>query len=213
MAVNMPLLDGRRESCNSKTNSSNCSYCCLFLPCETTVIVHFSSKQLLLFAFGLHCEVSIYCCLSCSVDERQTTVTPYFSSHQLLLFALTRHRPLPVLTELWIITIKCGGNHFSLLVIYVPETPTWYLQTVHKKPAVWLIWLRGSHGDLLRSSDAERWNSFTFGSGCIYLSVTCRPTLCFYSLIYFLIKVYYLSGRQSVWFFPVRFDQGVLSIR
>ena len=56
----MQVLDGRRESCGAKSNSSNCLL------------------QLLLFVFAF--------AVLCGVVQSQTAVTAYLKSKQLLLF-------------------------------------------------------------------------------------------------------------------------------
>ena len=81
--ISMPVLDGRRESCSSKTNSSSCSllkvssYCCLSL--HGVSVCHYSMAE------------------ENPAAQRQTAVTAYFTSKQLLLFVFARRFSMPVL--------------------------------------------------------------------------------------------------------------------
>ena len=57
---------------------------------QTAVTAHFSSEQLLLFAFELQDSLLPSSTGILTAVQRQTTVTAYFSSKQLLLFVFVR---------------------------------------------------------------------------------------------------------------------------
>ena len=71
----MPVLDGRRESCSSQTNSSNC----LFYKLTVTAVCLCPAAV---------CQYSM--AEENPAAQRQTAVTAYFTSKQLLLFLFPR---------------------------------------------------------------------------------------------------------------------------
>ena len=89
------VLDGRRDSCNSKTNRNNSSKQLLlfaFAVCQrqAAVTAYSPSKQLLLFVFARRSVCQYSMAEEIPAAQRQTAVNAYFSSKHLLLFTFTR---------------------------------------------------------------------------------------------------------------------------
>ena len=82
----MPVLDGGRDSCSSKINSSNCL---LYKRAVTSVCLSkktssLSSKQLLLFVLTRRSVYQYSMTKENPAARKQTAITAYFTSKQLL---------------------------------------------------------------------------------------------------------------------------------